>query len=483
MTKQHNKIVASLCIPLLFTIACITPKNKQQQKIDKLPVSYNGKADSVSNIALLKRDVFFKDEQLKSLLQDVLKHNPDIHIAIQRLQSSHAFYKMSKAAFLPSVQVNAQSSATKYGKYTMEGVGNFDTNLSDNIEEEQKIGTNPTPFYWLGSGLNWEIDLWGKLKKLKQAARMRYLASEQGIKLVKSMLTAQTTLLYYELIALDMEAKIIAKNVALQERAIEVVEAHKAGGRATELAVQQFKAQLYNTQAMEFNIKQRVLSIQNSLNALAGRYAGQIKRAEQLNAIDLYQQNIGVGLPQQILDNRPDVQEAFNELNATRADIAAARAAFLPSLNLSAYSAYNSFNGNLLFTASSLGYQLLGGLTAPVFQKRQLKTQFGVASARQEQAFYQYQKTVLNAYRDVVTNISALENTEQSYQLKLKATNELDQAVQTSTDLYVTGYAGYLEIITAQKSKLEAELELIILEKNKMIQVVELYQSLGGGWQ
>ena len=483
MKKPRNKAIVSLCIPILFSISCITPKNGQQLKLDKPPVVYNGKLDSTYNIGLLKRDNFFKDEQLKALIQDVLKHNPDVHIAVQRLQSSHAFYKMSKAAFLPSVQVNAQSSATKYGKYTMEGVGNFDTNLSDNIEEGQKIGTNPTPYYWLGAGLNWEIDLWGKLKKMKEAARLRYLASAQGIKLVKSMLTVQASMLYYELVALDMEAKIIAKNIVLQERAIEVVEAQKAGGRATELAVQQFKAQLYNTKAMEFSIKQKVASIENSFNALAGRYTGQIIRAEQLSAFDLYQQNIGVGLPQQILDNRPDVQEAFHELNATRADVGAARAAFLPSLNLSGYSAYNAFNSSFLFAASSLGYQLLGGLTAPVFQKRQLKTQFGVANARQEQAFYQYQKTVLNAYRDVATNISALENTEQSYQLKMKEANELELAVQTSTDLYVTGYAGYLEIITAQKSKLEAELELVILEKNKMIQVVELYQSLGGGWQ
>jgi NodT family efflux transporter outer membrane factor (OMF) lipoprotein len=483
MTKQHHKIVASLCIPVLFTIACITPKNQQQQKINKLPLSYNGKVDSLSNIAMLQRDVFFKDEQLKSLLQDVLKHNPDVHIVVQRLQSSQAFYKMSKAAFLPSVLLNAQSSATKYGKYTMEGVGNFDTNLSDNIEEGQKIGTNPTPFYWLGAGLNWEIDLWGKLKKMKQAARFRYLASEQGVKLLKSMLTAQTMMLYYELIALDMEAAIVKKNIELQEQALEIVEAQKAGGRATELAVQQFKGQLYNTKSIQFSIKQKVAAIENSLNALAGRYNGQILRAQRLNASELYQQNINAGVPQQILDNRPDIQEAFYELNATRADVGAARAAFLPSLNLSGYSAYNAFNSNFLFAASSLGYQLLGGITAPVFQKRQLKTQFGIANARQEQAFYHYQKTVLNAYRDVVTNISALENTEQSYQLKLKEANELAQAVQTSTDLYVTGYAGYLEIITAQKSKLEADLELIILEKNKMVQMVELYQSLGGGWQ
>jgi outer membrane protein TolC len=280
-----------------------------------------------------------------------------------------------------------------------------------------------------------------------------------------------------------MEAAIVKKNIELQEQALEIVEAQKAGGRATELAVQQFKGQLYNTKSIQFSIKQKVAAIENSLNALAGRYNGQILRAQRLNASELYQQNINAGVPQQILDNRPDIQEAFYELNATRADVGAARAAFLPSLNLSGYSAYNAFNSNFLFAASSLGYQLLGGIAAPVFQKRQLKTQFGIANARQEQAFYHYQKTVLNAYRDVVTNISAIENTEQSYQLKLKEANELAQAVQTSTDLYVTGYAGYLEIITAQKSKLEADLELIILEKNKMVQMVELYQSLGGGWQ
>ncbi|MCC6187376.1 MAG: TolC family protein, partial [Chitinophagaceae bacterium] len=322
-----------------------------------------------------------------------------------------------------------------------------------------------------------------KLRKMKEAARARYLASEQGMKLVQSMLTAQTTMLYYELVALDNESKIVAENIALQERAVAIVEAQKAGGRATELAVQQFKAQLYNTQSSAYNIVQKRTEVINKLNTLAGRYEGDIVRADKLNILEHFDQSVQVGLPIQILENRPDVLAAQSELKAAKADVGAARAAFFPSLNIAGYAAFNAFNGNLLFSAGSLGYQLFGGVMAPIFQKRQIRTQYNMANASQEQAFFQYQKTVLNAYQEVSNSISAIENTQKSFLLKEKETKALAQGVEISNDLYVTGYASYLEIVAAQKSKLEAELELVILEQNKIFRLVDLYQALGGGWQ
>lgn len=482
MNKLKNIKYTSAFACGLLLLSCSAPRHTMKQQ-QVLPDQFARSMDSTHNIAVISRDQFFKDPLLQALIRDVLEHNPDLNIALQRVHIAGAWFRMSRGALLPSVQASGNTSATKFGKHTMEGVGNYDTNLSPNIEEDQKVGTNPTPDFWLGLSASWELDVWGKLRKLKKAARLRYLASAQGVQLVTAMLTAQTTQLYYELIALDNELRIIRKNVSLQERAVEIVEAQKAGGRATELAVQQFKAQLLNTQSAAYPIRQRITEIENGINTLAGRYEGKIPRSESLLLQQHFYEGIGTGIPAQLLQSRPDVLQAKSELEASNADVAAARAAFFPTINLSAYSAFNAFKGNLLFASGSLGYQLLGGITAPVFQKHQLRSQFRVAGATQEQAFFNYQKAALNAYREVADHLSAIDNTQQMYLLKEKEVAALELGILISNDLYLTGYASYLEIVAAQKSKLEAELQLINTQRSKIQALVALYQALGGGWK
>ncbi|GAA4466646.1 TolC family protein [Nemorincola caseinilytica] len=434
-------------------------------------------------VAGLSPHTFFRDKKLQTIIRDVLQHNPDMNIALQHVRIADATLLASRGALLPSLQANAGASGTRYGKYTMEGVGNYDTNLSPNIEDAQVIGTRPTPNYLLGFSSSWEVDIWGKLSNMKHAARMRYLASQEGVSWVKSMLIARTATLYYDLIALDKEAEIIDKNIRLQERALEIVTIQKAGGRATELAVQQFKAQLLNTRSAEYAIKQRILETENELSALAGKYTMKIERSPDLEPGHHFDERMGTGTPVAMLAMRPDVRQAHAELEATKADANAARAAFFPSLTISAYAAYNAFSGNMLFAASSLGYQLFGGLTAPIFQRHQLRAQFAIANAKQQEAFYAYEKATLNAYREVLNDMNMIENTRQMQLLKEEEVASLSLGIDISNDLYTTGYASYLEIVTAQKSKLDAELQLVNIRRDRIHSNIELYRALGGGWQ
>jgi len=482
MNCDNNLSKTILLVAGSLMASCSAPqKITTKNKTNELPEVFT--KDTSSSIARYTQNEFFKDSLLKATIKDVLQQNPDMNIALQRIKVASASFKMSKGAMLPSLQINNNASGTKYGKHTMEGVGNYDTNLSDNIEENQKINTDFTPYFFSGFSSSWEIDLWGKLRNLKKAARSRFMASQEAASWIKSTLVAQTASLYYYLVALDKEAEIISENIRLQERALEIVEAQKAGGRATELAVQQFKAQLLNTKSAEFDIKQRILETENELNILAGRYNGKIKRSKDLQIDRHFNDIIGTGIPAAMLNNRPDIRQAYQELEAAKADALAARAAFFPSLNISTYAAFNSFKGNLLFTGTSLGYQILGGLTAPVFQKHQIKSQFRIANANQEQAFWTYEKTALNAYREVLNNLNAMQNTKSMFLLKEQEVAALATGVNISSDLYVTGYASYLEIVAAQKSKLEAELQLVTLQQKQLSSYIGLYQALGGGWQ
>jgi len=448
---------------------------------EPLPASFAGREDSLS-VGTLSPRAFFSDAVLVSLLDSALKNNPDVGIATQRIEMVRASLLGSKGAFLPSVEAVASAGADRFGDYTMNGVGNFDTNFSPNIDGNQRIPTRPTPDYFLGLRSAWEVDLWGKLRHRRKAAYTRWLASQQGRHLVVTSLVAEVARLYYELLALDSELAIIRQNIQLQERALELTRVQKEAGRVTQLAVQQFSAQLLNTQSLEGDALQRRVVVENGLNALLGRFPQAINGNQPLDGQTL-PALIGVGIPSRSLARRPDVQMAELELRAAHLDVVAARAAFLPSLSLSAYAGVNAFRSSVLFDPASLAYGLLGGLSAPLLSQNRLKAEYNQSAAQNREAHYQYQKAVLTGFSEVVTGLRGIENYNRMAQLKGAEVTVLRQAVTTSNDLFSAGYASYLEVVTAQRSVLEAERSLIAIQKAQFLYVIDLYRSLGGGWQ
>lgn len=421
----------------------------------------------------------FRDPHLRALIDTAMLRNNDVLAAAQRIEAARANLLSAKNAALPSLDLSVSAGVEKYGDYTMNGVGNFDTNLSPNINKDQHIPRN-VPDYFVGLRSSWEIDLWGKLKSRKKAAYHRLLASQEGQRLLKTQVAAGIAGMYYELTALDEELRIIERNILLQESAVATVNVQKAAGRATELAVQQFTAQLLSTQALAYTIRQEINALENQLNAVLGRFPTPIARRVDTSL------PIAVkgGIPVSLLLRRPDVRQAELELAAGKADVDAARAAFLPSLTLTPYAGFNAFKAGLLFqTPASVAWGVAGGLTAPVFNKRQLKSQFNISTANATSAFYQWQQAVVDGYKEIATAVGKVENQQQAYALKNKEVAVLTDAVATANTMYTTGYASYLEVITAQKSVLEAELALVSTRRHVYVGLVELYRALGGGWQ
>lgn len=425
---------------------------------------------------------FFPDEHLIAFIDSAMQYNTDLQIALQRVLTAEARLVARRGALFPSLDGVASGSADRYGDYTLNGVGNFDTNLSPNISKDQRIPTRPTTDLFIGLRSNWEIDVWGKLKHLQQAALAEVLATREARQFVVTNLVARLTEGYYELLALDTELEIVRRNVRLQEEALEIVKVQKEGGRATELAVQQFAAQLLNTRAIEYTLLQERISVENELNALAGQYPQPIERDTSLSRAVLAS-TIPAGVPAALLSNRPDIRQYEWQLRAARENVSAARKAFLPSLVISPYIGLNAFTPGLLFKGGSGTYGVLGGVTAPILRQGELRAQYAVANAANREAVYQYQQTLLDAYSEVVTNMSAVENTRKSYALKEQEVAQLQAAVVTARDLYLSGYANYLEVITAQKNVLEAELQLARQKRAIYVAQVQLYRSLGGGWR
>nr|WP_249665481.1 TolC family protein [Mucilaginibacter sp. Bleaf8] len=460
--------------------ACSKLKTVSTKLPDEMPATYTGATDT-TNVAAMPVSSFFADEYLLKLIDTAFGANPDVLSALQRIEIANANLKYNRLQLLPNITLNANAGLEKYGDYTLNGVGNYDTNLSPNINSDQRI-PNPTPEYFLGFRSSWEIDLWGKLRNRKRAAFSRFLASQSGYKMVTTSLTAQIATAYYQLLALDYELRVIRKNIALQNNALEIVKIQKLGGRATELAVQQFLAQLKRTQGLEFATLQQVTETENQLNFLTGGFANAIPRDTSINTLKL-PSVLKAGVPSQLLLNRPDIREAEFELQAMNADIKAVRAAFFPSLTLSPYVGYNSFRSSLLFNPGSFAYGIIGGLTTPIFSRRLLKADYERTIAQGQQALYGYQKTVLSSFQEVMNSLKSIENYSQMYERKQQEVQALNNAVSVANDLYLVGRANYLEIITAQRNVLDAELELANTKKNIFLGAINLYRSVGGGWK
>lgn len=447
-----------------------------------LPASFGATRDTVSSAQVAWRD-FFTDPYLVSLIDTALRRNPDLLMALQRVEMAGSQVLLAKGALRPSLQGMAHAGFDKFGDYTMNGVGNYDTNFSSNLNDQQKIPQKLVPDFLVGVRSSWEVDLWGKLRHYKKAAFARYLASESGRQLVQTALVAEVAGLYYQLVALDNEQEILARNISLQQLAVDVIKAKKAGGRETELAVQQATAQLLNTQSLQAATQQQIAATENRLNQLLGRYPQPISRQQALGQQQL-PATVPAGVPAGLLRRRPDIRQAEWELAAAKADVAAARAAFLPSLTISPYVGFNAFKAGLLLNApASLAYGVLSGLSVPVFNQYQLKSQYRLASAANKEVYHHYQRAILNGFQEVATGLSAIENYKKVQDLKSREVQALQEAVRVSNDLFLGGYATYLEIITAQRGALAAELELVHNRRNMFLATVDLYRALGGGWQ
>jgi outer membrane protein, multidrug efflux system len=470
----------SIAITIVLMAGC---KLREQQPAValKIPESYRAPADTAAAAAISWKE-FFSDAQLLRLIDEALRNNPDLNTAVQRVELARSQSMFRRGAILPSLTAVATAGQRKFGEYTMDGIGNYDTNFSDNIGDDKRIPRH-LPDYFLGLQSSWELDVWGKLRNQKKAAYARVLSSESGRQWVMTALVAEVATLYYELLTLDNELKIVHQNIALQEKAVEVIGIQKQAGRANELAVKQFRAQLLNTRALEGGIKQQITEAESQMNLLLGRFTQPVPRGLPILEHRL-PEALRAGIPSQMLRRRPDVRQAELGWMATQAEQRAAHAAFFPTLTLTSSVGLQAFNTSFLFsTPGAIAYNVLGGLTAPLFDRNRLRADYKISVAFQKQEFYSYQKTVLVAFQEVVNNLSRIDNLRDVSTLKEEEVTVLKNAALTANDLFVTGYASYLEVVSAQKGVLEAELALTETRKQQFQAMITLYKSLGGGWE
>lgn len=457
--------------------ACKSNKAIEKDYFRELPPSYGGANDSL-NSANLSWQNYFGDTILKSLIDVALKNNLDVLGTLQKVEILKNNARANKAALLPSVNLNTSFLQRKFGLYTMDGAGNITTEITPG-----KIVPIHLPDYYVGIQTNWEADIWGKMQNRKKASLIRYLSGYEAKNAVLTNLIADVANTYYELQAFDSELELIRETIKLYQNALDLVSALKLSGRTNEVVVNQFKAQLLNANSHELELQQIILEHENKINFLLGRFPQPIIRKEfALNDSSFV--NPKVGIPSQLLKNRPDIRQAEFDVLAARADVKAAKAAFYPSLNITGSLGFQAFNpGFLITTPQSMAYSLLGSLITPLINRNAIKAEFKNANATQQQALFNYQKNILTGYVEVHNEMAKLSSVEEILKVKAEEVAALEKSTEGSIELFKNGRANYLEVLTVQQNTLRSKIEHIHVKQQQYHSLTNIYKALGGGWR
>lgn len=475
--KRNSLKLGVLVSVFLIVYSCGIPKVATQENSVTLPENFNvSSTDSLSDAKLKWKD-FFNDPYLAKLIDQTLLNNKELNILVQKVNMANNEIQARKGEYLPNLNFGAGADLEKVGKFTRNGA--VEENL--NIKEDTKF-PDPLTNYKLGLYSSWELDVWKKLRNAKKVAVMEYMASQEGRNFLITNLIAEVSRSYYELISLDSQLDNLQENIKIQKNALEVVKLLKESARTTSLAVKRFEAEVLKNESEIYNIKQEIVETENKINFLVGRLPQPVSRNSS-NFMNYQPKFITVGLPSKLLENRPDIKQAELEMQAAKLNIKVARANFYPSLGLKAGVGFEAFNSKFLLSSpESMLYSLAGNIVAPLINRNAIKAEYKNANAKQIQMVFEYEQTVLIAYNEVVNSMSKIENLQNSFQNKDKQVKALDESVAISNQLFQSARADYMEVLLTQRDVLEAKMSLISTKRDQFIAMVNLYKSLGGGW-
>jgi multidrug efflux system outer membrane protein len=475
--KQRKRVLARAlaCGMLSVLPSCAIPHLRHADPAPDLPASYDGR-DGSENSAQLGIIDFFNDPTLTFLIEQALAGNRELRILDEEVQVARSEVLGRQGAYLPFVTFGTTTGLEKPSLFTPLGAAEDQLEFLPGKHFPEPLGN-----FRFGLDALWHLDIWREFRNARDAAAQRYLAAIERRNFFVTQLVAEVAENYYRLMALDKRLETLDQTIALQEQSLKLAQAKKEAGRGTELAVQRFQAEVRKNQSEKLIVRQELVQVENRINFLLNRFPQPVERMSA-GFFDVNLHALNVGLPAQLLQNRPDIRQAERELEAAGLDVRVARAHFFPRVDITAGVGYQAFNLKYLFwSPDALVYNLAGDLVAPLINKKAIKAEYIGANARQLQSVYNYQRAILNAFTEVVNRVTKAENYSRSIELKKQQLESLEASVDAASKLFQAARAEYVEVLLAQRDLMEARMVLIETKMEQLSAIVNAYQALGGG--
>ena len=469
---MKSYIYSFFILLLLGSYGCSIPRSVINP-IQDTPSQYRGLANAdTSSIGKLPIKDFFANQSIKQLLDSAIERNIDLQIALKNIDAANLLLKRARMGNLPQLNLQVTANSSRPSENSLNG-----------LSASQFLRTSHIEDFNANLALTWEADIWGKISKQKEAAYATYLQTEEAKKAVQTRVVAMVATGFYQLLLLDAQLVIAKKNVLLTDSTLKMVSKQFDAGQVTLLAVQQTEAQLLSASQLIPQLTQAISVQENALSELTGKFPTAIERKTTLAELEIPTQ-LAVGVPATLLAVRPDVRSVELGLKIANAKVGVASASMYPSLTITATGGLNSFKASNWFNIpASLFGVVGGGIVQPIFNRRELRTQFELAKVEREKSVLLFRQSVIQAVVEVANEQSKLENLQTEFGIAQNRVKTLKSAVKNADLLFKSGMANYLEVITAQSNLLQGELDLASLKTAQLNASVGLYRALGGGWQ
>ncbi|UYQ94895.1 TolC family protein [Chitinophaga horti] len=468
---KNRYIAYIISIPVVLAGCKITQKYEKPDI--QTPATYRGAATTTDTTTLadIRWQELFSDPQLRTLIQQGLDSNLDLKIAIARMKAAAANLRQSKDAFWPTLSVSPSFTHAKPSPAQLRAFGNSSGASIPSYDQYSLTGT-----------ASWEVDVWGKLRSTKRSRVAQFLASDAYRRTVQTQLIANIANSYYTLLALDQQLKITEQTVAIRKNDVETIKALKEAATLTGADVVNSEANRYAAEVSIPDIKQNIRETENALSVLLGIAADTIVRgnlAEQKTV-----EYLQAGVPVHLLSNRPDVQQAEYSLISNFELTNVARTYFYPQLNISATGGFATVNTLKGFFDQTFYWNLVAGLTQPIFNQGLNRQRLRVAEANQEESFYSFKSTMLTATQEVSDALFSYRTAAEKMTIRQEQLKSLQKAVEFNKELLrYSSSTNYTDVLTAEQNLLTAQLNGINDKLQQLQAVVTLYRALGGGWK
>ena len=410
----------------------------------------------------------FKDPQLLAYISEALTNSWDIKIAAARVLQAEAVARITRSQFFPTINAGGDLVTSRTSE-------KGPTPIPPGVNPKQEYGDVflSMPAY--------EVDLWGRIRRANEAARAQLLATVDAQRAVRQTLVAQVATAYLDLLEFDLELDIAQRTYGIRTNSLELTQSRATGGVASMADVYQAQILVYTAEASIADIHRRIEQQENLLSILLGRNPGDMPRGAALIS-QAMRAEVPPGLPSSLLERRPDLLAAEQQLVAANADIGQAKAAFYPQVTLTGFAGFQSVALSDLFTGAAKTWQFGPAVTLPLFTGGRLRGNLKLAEARFQEALWRYQQTVQGAFREVSDGLIAYQRTREFRAKQEERTQANRDATELANVRYEGGVTSYLEVLYNEQELFTAELGLAQARRNEFLSVIQLYRALGGGW-